>query len=136
MKEHSLVEFAAFATEMILEVDHRRRESLEIAAVAIEEGAKEAIGTYAYGWAPLAPSTLEKKAADTPLLETGQLRDSITHSVDANEARVGSNEDTAVWQELGTSHIPPRSFLVETATRKREQIIAAIGNEIFKLLTK
>jgi len=39
--------------------------------------AKAQIGKQHEEWPPLAPSTLAKKSADTPLLETGEMRDSI-----------------------------------------------------------
>ena len=41
------------------------------------------------------------------------MRDSIEHVVvDSSHGYVGSNDDKAVWQELGTSRgIPPRSFI-------------------------
>ena len=41
-------------------------------------------------------STLARKSADTPLLETGEMRDSITHSVEGNEARVGASQQGSV----------------------------------------
>ncbi|SIN82964.1 hypothetical protein SAMN05443247_00028 [Bradyrhizobium erythrophlei] len=71
------------------------------------------IGHYQPGWPRLAESTLERKAADTPLLETGEMRDSIRHEVDPImlEMVVGSNDKRALYQELGTSRIPPRPFL-------------------------
>jgi hypothetical protein len=45
--------------------------------------------------------------------QRGEMRDSIEHTVvDSESGHVGSNDDKAVWQELGTSRgIPPRSFL-------------------------
>jgi hypothetical protein len=75
--------------------------------------AKHVIGTYQPGWPHLAESTLEKKAADTPLLETGAMRDSITRELEPLELKVtvGSKSKIALWQELGTSRIPPRPFL-------------------------
>lgn len=110
---------------------------MERAAQLIETRAKAAIGTYAYGWPPLAASTLAKKAADTPLLETGAMRDSIGHVVagDGMSASVGSNEDKAVWQELGTSRgIPPRSFLAETARRSAADVVQIIGTGVGRTL--
>jgi hypothetical protein len=110
MKEFSLAGFASFAAGLAIEIGHHQHAALEKAAVIIEDAAKAAIGTYNYEWKPLAGSTLKKKSADTPLLESGKMRDSIHHSVQGDEARVGSNEDTAVWQELG--HQPdPASIL-------------------------
>jgi phage gpG-like protein len=95
-------------------------------AVTVRDKAKEAIGTYRYGWPALGPEAVAKHG-DTPLLDTGALRDSIgafvqMHSVGHGRAVVGSNEDTAVWQELGTSRIPPRSFLVSSAMRSEKEL--------------
>jgi hypothetical protein len=53
--------------------------ALEQVAQMVEGEAKRVIGTYDYGWPQLAASTLAKKAANTPLLETGDMRDSIEH---------------------------------------------------------
>jgi hypothetical protein len=96
-------------------------------AVSVRDRARKAIGTYKYGWAPLAESTLKKKAADTPLLETGELRDSISAFVEMKgpehgRAAVGSDLEKAVWHELGTSTIPPRSFLMESAVRSEKDL--------------
>ena len=98
--------------------------------VMIQTEAKRVIGTYEYGWPTLAPSTLEKKSADTPLLETGGLRDSIEWNASEHEGRVGTNDDKAVWQELGTSRIPPRSFLVGAAVREEPKIHAMAAREV------
>src|SRR2546430_4626097 len=61
---------------------------------------------------------------DTPLLETGEMRDSIHHHVDPHEPAgyVGTNNKIAVYQELGTDRIPPRSFLAGAATHKEHEI--------------
>jgi phage gpG-like protein len=86
--------------------------------------AKRVIGTYDYGWPQLSPEALKKKMANTPLLETGELRGSIEWSSKGNEGHVGSNNDKAVWHELGTSKIPARSFLMMAAIRMEPQIHA------------
>ena|SRR5260221_3942661 len=75
------------------------------------------LGTYQEGWAPLKPETIARKATgDSPLLETGHMRESISHYVNpfsafAMEVVVGSTDKTAIFQEQGTSRIPPRPFL-------------------------
>lgn len=130
MREFSLTGFAAFLGTLPLEVEHANHHALEKAAVMVETEAKRVIGTYDYGWTPLAPSTLEKKAANTPLLETGEMRDSIEHVSDHHEANIGSNSDKAVWQELGTSRIPPRSFLAGALQHKTTEIVEEIGRAI------
>ena len=46
---------------------------------AVDEKTKVAVGTYEFGLPPLKPETIERKAnGDTPLLETGEMRDSIS----------------------------------------------------------
>jgi hypothetical protein len=74
------------------------------------------LGTYQEGWAQLKPETIASKATgDSPLLETGHMRDTISHFVNpvsvVMEVVVGSTDKKAVWQEMGTSRIPPRPFL-------------------------
>ena len=127
MTEFSLTGLATFLTEAMVEMDHAKHEALEKAAKIVEDGSKKAIGTYEFGWPPLAESTLEKKAADTPLLETGELRDSIRHEVDGDTARIGSDLDYALYQEVGTSRIPPRSCLMQSAVHHRDEIVHEIG---------
>jgi phage gpG-like protein len=88
--------------------------ALEEACRLVETRAKGLIGHPNSHWAPLAVETLRRKdGVNTPLLETGEMRDSIEHTVvDSNHGYVGSNSDIAVYQELGTSRgLPPRSFL-------------------------
>jgi hypothetical protein len=69
-------------------------------------------------WAPLADSTLEDKRehgwpVPSPLKRTGDMADSVEKELDASalEVVVGSREMKALWQEMGTPHIPPRPFL-------------------------
>jgi hypothetical protein len=88
--------------------------------------AREAIGTYEYGWPPLGPAAIAKHG-DTPLFDTGALKESIgafvqMHSAGHGRAVVGSDSDKAVWHELGTSRIPPRSFLMSSAMRSHKDI--------------
>jgi hypothetical protein len=95
----------------------------------VAKAARDAIGKDHEMWAALAPSTIADKvrqgyAAPAPLLRTGQLRNSIEWTVDAAklEGCVGSDDPVAVYQELGTSRIPPRSFLVSSAISMEERI--------------
>jgi phage gpG-like protein len=127
--------FAAFLPVLALEVEHEKHKVLEKSAVIVEKEAKRVIGTYDYGWPPLKPATIARKATgDSPLLETGEMRDSIEHNVDSHEARIGSNNDKAVWQELGTSRIPPRSFLGGALQHKADEIVKVIGQDIVKVI--
>jgi phage gpG-like protein len=131
MSEFSLAGFAAHMAKIAAGIALVEQKVLEDAAKIVETEAKRVIGTYDYGWTPLKPSTVARKArGDTPLLETGKMRESIEHSVGIREAVVGSNDDRAVFQELGTPTIPPRSFLAGAAIHKESEVHHVIGREM------
>ena len=104
----------------------------------IEETAKEEIGIYqpAYGafdaWAPLAESTKADRvrlgySEDEPLLRSGELRDSIESEVVGLAAIVGTRSEIGLWQEVGTTHIPPRPFIGPAYVRKIDPLREAMG---------
>ena len=149
--------FTAHMARLIGRVEREIHHHVAQAAVLIEADAKARIGTYqaAVGpfaaWAPLAESTLEGGFApsgqrypgkielgyappDNPLLRDGELRDSIHHSADGNKMAVGSDLDNAVWQEMGTVNMPPRSFLAGAAAHHGEHIAAQVGHEVALVL--
>ena len=110
----NLAQAAARMAAAAVDIEVAKHAALEEACRLVEERAKALIGHPHAGWPPLQPETIaQKDGVNTPLLETGEMRDLIQHTVvDSNHGYVGSNEDKAVWQELGTSRgIPPRSFL-------------------------
>lgn len=135
MKELSLLQFVSLLGTLPLELERADHSALAKAGKIVETEAKRVIGTYDYGWPPLAPSTLAKKSADTPLLETGAMRDSIHHVADHKEARIGSDSDVAVWQELGTHKIPPRSFLTGALQHMTHEILDVIGRNTVAALS-
>lgn len=116
------------------------------AAKIIQAEAKAEIGHYQdqagpfSAWRELADRTKADRlrkgfTENDPLLRTGEMRDSVETTVHATaigaEAAIGSNSQIAEWQELGTSKMPPRSFLGGAAVRKGEEatgtILEAIG---------
>ncbi len=140
---HSLTSFAAHIAGMVGTLEHSIKDAAKEAGEIVEKEAKRVIGTYDYGWAPLAESTLERKSADTPLLETGEMRDSIEHTVRIKwlglryVTYVGSNNQKAVWHELGTPTIPARPFLRGAVDEKIEDIVEATGRRVHsKLLVR
>jgi phage gpG-like protein len=118
----TLLEAAAKFTAVSIEMKALGPAIVARACDMIAKEAKRAIGTYDYGWPPLSPATLKHKRADTPLLETGEMRASIEWNSTGNLGYVGSNNQKAVWMEFGTAHIPPRSFLVTAAQRMEPKI--------------
>ena len=105
---------------------------IERACQIVQKKAQSAIGREHEMWPDLAASTIADKAAHgyptpKPLLRTGEMRDSIEYTVHGLEGAVGSNLDRAVWQELGTSRIPPRSFLVSSAIASEDKIHRMAG---------
>lgn len=141
MKEfHSLTDLARHLGEVALSQHEMEHAALESAAVMVERRAKEKIGEYQQeagpfiAWPELADSTKADRtrhgfAEDEPLLRTGELRDSIEHTVADGVAQVGSNSDKAVWQELGTKYMPPRSFLGGAVVDKLDDIMKTIGEQ-------
>lgn len=139
MREFTALEAIVKMAEIAIAVELETRKALEEAAKVVEKEAKAVIGDYQpeagpfAAWAQLADSTLAEKEKlgysppDNPLLREGNLRDSIGHVVDGHEAAVGSNEDVAVYQELGTKSIPPRSFLGAAAVHKEAEVVEIIG---------
>ncbi len=149
MSVFSLFDIAAEFEVMSLAIVEEQQESLEKSAKVVEDRAKEIIGHYQADtgpfdqWRPLAADTLAEKERlgyappDNPLLRTGEMRDSIEHTVEARRALVGSNNDIAVYQELGTHgpnpgpdgyHVPPRSFLGAAAFQKEAEVAELLGD--------
>ena len=127
LKFSSLGSFAAHLLTIEADLKLSQEVCIEKACRMVEKEAKTAIGTYRFEWTPLQPETVARKArGDTPLLETGELRDSIEHIVGREGTEVvgyvGTNNPIAKYHELGTRHIPPRSFLGEAAMRQEHKI--------------
>lgn len=135
---------AAHLLSLAAHMPMAQQSALARAADIVETEAKAEIGHYQgsagpfAAWAPLKPDTIKQKlTGDSPLLETGDMRDSIGSVVGITEAHVGSDDDKAVWQELGTSRgIPPRSFLGGAAARKSKEVSHVIGQTMHAALIK
>jgi len=134
-----LLELAAKFGEIALAQHEMEQHALEKVGKLVEKRAKEKIGEYQeeagpfVGWADLADSTKADRVnkgfpEDEPLLRTGQMRDSVEHVVIDSEVQVGSDSDIAVYQELGTATIPPRSFLGGAVADELPAIMDIIGD--------
>jgi hypothetical protein len=135
---HSLMDFSRDLTRIVATSDMFAREAMEEPCMVVKIEAKRVIGTYDYGWPPLAESTKKDRIrqgfpADEPLLRTGKMRASIGYRVEIEGAGlevvglVGSDDMIAVYQELGTWRIPPRSFLGEAAMHKEVDVHEILG---------
>lgn len=141
MREFNIMESIVKMAEVTIAIEHETHRALDHAARIVKTEAKEEIGVYQaqagsfVAWAELAAATKADRLAhgfpeNEPLLRTGDLRDSIGHVVEGHEAAVGSNSDIAVYQELGTARIPPRSFLAGAAIRKEAEVVAILGEGV------
>lgn len=111
----SLDEFAAALEDMRDEAPIKLAIGLEKIGELAKTLAAEYPGTYQRGWAPLAESTLRDKERQgyptpSPLLRTGEMAASYEKAVDPVELEVtiGSEDPVALYQEMGTSKMPPR----------------------------
>jgi len=138
--------FGSFLAKTTLAMPMAYSAALNAAADIVLERARSEPGEYQRGagpfpsWQPLAQSTLDDKArggwpSPSPLLRTGEMAASYEKSVGATVAYVGSNDDKAVWQEFGTSKIPPRSVIGIAGARSESEIHALTGRIFYGLLT-
>jgi phage gpG-like protein len=135
----SLGEFAFFLGELVVAEREACHHGLERSARLVEKTAKEKLGHEQGNWPPLAQSTLDDKESKgyptpSPLLRDGEMQGSIEHHVADLEAEVGSNSQIAVWQELGTSKMPARSFLASSAIEKEREVVEIIGEDVMLVM--
>lgn len=85
----------------------------------------EAVGLMAEGYAKeeLSKPKPHKSGPPRPNVDTGRLRDSVTHAIDNGEkaAYVGTNVEYGPYIELGTSTSGPFPFLVPAAQNHGDQ---------------
>jgi len=122
---HTPLTFASHLTMAALEMDHHQRQALAECGQVMLAEIRGALGTYRYGWPALAPSTVARKRnGDTPLVETGELRNSYAYTVvDAHTLDVGSDNPKAIWHEYGTGRVPPRPVLAPAAQRVEPEVV-------------
>lgn len=145
MKEfNSLRDFARHLRRVAARTPAAVERITEKMATGIELEAKAELGTYqseAYpfdAWAPLAESTKQDRVRkgytpDDPGLRSGEMRDSIGHLTDRDQAVIGSRSDHLVWFEQGTRNQPPRSVLGLSAVRYKAKALPIIQAELQRL---
>jgi phage gpG-like protein len=96
----------------------------------VRQNAMNAISTYKYGWTPLSPEVVARHG-DTPLYETGTLKNSIGIKLHLpNRGEVGTNDETAEFHEYGTSKMPARPFMLPAALEAFKEIEASANHYI------
>jgi hypothetical protein len=126
-------QFAALLNSAAIRVKDELVIPTEKLMVALEEQSKGYLGHYQDGWARLQPETIARKATgDSPLLETGALRDGISHRSEPTPegaiGEFGSNDPKASYLELGTSRgLSPRPFISLSADHAAEPIAEIFG---------
>ena len=105
---------------MSIEIHDNSKEVSEAIKSALLKGL-ETCGLVAEGYA--------KKLAP---VDTGNLRNSITHTVDEEEpaAYIGTNVEYAPYQELGTIHMAAQPFLKPAAADHANEYRKIIENEL------
>lgn len=127
MRDMSLPVAAGFFATLGLHVEEANRHALHYAGQRVQREARRVLGTYDYGWPSLSAMTLSRKGANTPGVETGELRDSIQYTVGRESVGIGTNDQKGVWFELGTIKQPPRSFLVGALRHEIRHIVQHTG---------
>lgn len=136
--------FGAFARHLVVTAEASEAVShhvTEQAARIVQTDAQDRIGEYQgragpfAAWRPLAPSTVEDRISqgylpNEPLLREGTLRDSIVSEARGNQAVVGSGSEIALYQEVGTEHIPARSFLGAAGFASKRKIGVMAANTV------
>ena len=125
MSVFSVLAFVAHLGTIEKEMHEASHLIVRRACQMIATEAKRVLGTEGYNWPALSEHT--KKTQPGMLLETGEMRASIEWTAHGNEGQVGSNNDKAVWHELGTSRIPPRPFLAGALHQKAPEIVKMAG---------
>lgn len=110
----------------------------------VADAARDKIGHYQgehgpfAAWHELADSTKQDRvrkgyAENEPLLRDGTLRASIAHTVGEGVVSVGSPLEIAKYQEIGTDHIPPRSFLGGALVEHEQDSVERVTNAVTSL---
>jgi hypothetical protein len=121
MKCFDLPGFASHLASLGAGISAQEEVLLGRAAEVIKVEVKRAIGQHQNAVGPSMP-------------REDDLRDSITHTVIAPNAHIGSNRPEVEARELGSLKAPPESFLSGSAFRKAEEVRDLIGDRFVKYL--
>lgn len=140
--------FGAFAEHLVVASGAMKialHEGVKKATELVQATAKAEIGVYqdAVGtfqndigafpaWAQLADSTERQKERmgyplDAPLLASGAFRDSIVKEAVGLKGVVASDDDVAMYHEMGTDKMPPRPVFGPAGVRCEDKVLRILG---------
>jgi len=141
--------FAVFLGRLSVDSTALTGEVAEEIGKVVEARAKGEIGHYQPGgggfepWAPLTQATELRKVAmdypiNSPLLGSGEMRDSISHTVVRRmlgaTVVVGSTDEKMIYHEVGTSKMPPRPVIGPAMFHAKEDIEKIARDALLALL--
>jgi HK97 gp10 family phage protein len=141
---NSLISFSKYLKNVAVKEIVFIHSGLEKCAKLIEDSAKDEIGHLQPevgpfpAWSPLTQSTISEKIRlgyvynedYNPLYRTGELQASISHTVNANEALIGSTSPIMIYHEFGTYKMPMRPVIGPAAYKNKYNIEAILGSSI------
>jgi phage gpG-like protein len=135
MGAFTLFEFAVKLTAASADMRLLAPEIIRAACEIVAAAARDMIGIPKPEWPALNPETLARKIANTPLLETGAMRDSIQWNSDEHDGYVGSNSKILQYQEFGTARgVPPRPVLGLAVLKKEKEIEKMAARAVMSVL--
>ena len=75
---------------------------------------------------------VEGQAVSLAPVDTGNLKNSITHQVKEDEARIGTNTDYGPYLEFGTRKMPAQPYLRPAFDKSKNNIEKILGDVIGK----
>jgi len=134
-------------TDLLKALEDGKNEILRIVGAFLEGQIKQTITRGRAEWPPLSPETIKRKGSSKPLIDTGKLRNSVTHKVEGNAVKVGVFGEEAVIaavHEFGTTKagrghkvvIPSRPFIRPTVDENIQEVEKIVGREIEKVLRR
>ena len=112
-----------YGDDVYKKIHNEQKKRVRQAAIFLESYIKKSFGT--------SPS----QPGEPPGVDTGRLRNSITHEIE--EAlwdiigRVGTNVEYGKWLELGTKDMSPRPYLRRAIEENKQELVnILVGKEI------
>ncbi len=129
--------------DLLNALQKEKEEILRKAGAFLEGAIKQTITEGRSEWPPLKPETIRRKKSSRPLIDTGKLRNSITHKVEADRNRVlvgvfGEYAVVAAVHEFGApgKNIPERGYIRPTFDEKKDEVRRLIESEVNRLIER